>query len=439
MPFADDAGVVPLDAAAVVEGLKENPPNPPEPVLAELVLAPPKLNDGVDVLPNPPKAGAGLVAADEADGAALDGAPEPPKLKVGAELLPRVGVLLGLALPKEKPVPAPNGFEADTPVLSLVEPPLLPKLNAVEADFGDVAAPDPKETVLGGVGGVGLDVEAEAGAVPKENPANGFGGAAAAASFLSVPDAVLDDDDSLTVSTCLNGDGCRARLVPPGMKACALFDIELVVEEDGWPGSAEAFLSDPLAALACDGKANVLFSSLLSTLDGLNTKPPAEGALDVSALLATSFDASGLNELPAKVKAAGGAGGLGESSFFDEEGVTLVVLSESASFVGLLSDAGAAKEKPAKGFGGAAAGADSLGAGVEAADALGCGANAKPVEGVDVALTAPLEAEDVDCAPPKLKAGLAAVVPLVRLLEPDGSVDEPVPFLCDSIFCFSFL
>jgi hypothetical protein len=138
-----------------------------------------------------------------------------------------------------------------------------------------------------------------------------------------------------------------------------------------------------------EGSANLLFSSL-ALADGLKTNAPFAGAAGV--LAATGFDASGLKELPANVKEAGGAGGatdafFGASSAFD--GLTSVVdgaagggvlcLMSAAVWLGALP-----KAKPAKG-----AGAGLAAGGAAAADVSATPLPKLPLEGVAACCGAP--------------------------------------------------
>lgn len=162
----------------------------------------------------------------------------------------------------------------------------------------------------------------------------------------------------------------------------------------------------------------MLFSSLVLA-DGLKTKPPFAGAAAV--LAATGFDASGLKELPANVKEAGGAGGAADAFFGASSpfgGLASVVdgaagggvlcLTSAAVWLGALP-----KANPAKGAGAGFAAAAAAG-GATAADVTGeplpelprvdDGApNANPANGFGV-LVAGAGAAEV--APPKLNAVL---------------------------------
>ena len=162
----------------------------------------------------------------------------------------------------------------------------------------------------------------------------------------------------------------------------------------------------------------MLFSSL-GLADGLKTNPPFAGAAGV--LAATGFDASGLKELPANVKEAGGAGGaadafFGASSTFG--GLSAVVdgavgggvlcLTSAAVWLGALP-----KAKPANGAGAGFAAAAAAGGATAAAvtgdplpelPPVDDGApNANPANGFG-ALVAGAGAAEV--APPKLNAVL---------------------------------
>lgn len=442
-----------LEAATGPEGLNAKPLNPPAllPPVLEL-LFPPKLKDGVEVLPNPPKVEvAGLVASLEELVPKEDPLPKP---KEGVALLLEAGAALGP--PKEKPVLALKGFAVDEEeaVLALSVTPLLlpPKLKAVEAAFGDVAAPEPKDTVLGGVGRfVVLDEDEPAAAVgaEKEKPAKGLGGAGAEASFLPVSVVLPEGAGSETVSTCLRGEGWRARLVPPGIKADALLDSDVVVVEvgadDGAAGSGEAFFVASTGLPVLVGKEKVLFSSLLSTFAGLKTNPPGGGAFDDDELPPTSFVESGLKELPAKVNAAGGAGGFGVLSTLAEEPETSF-LSAVCSFSDVLDDE-ALKAKPANGLGGAAAESFVVVVVVVVCceDELGCGEKENPANGAGVVLAGCSEvlddgAEEDPAAEPKLNVEVLDFVEVAPFCPLAAAVDDlSALFLWESNFPFSFL
>lgn len=131
---------------------------------------------------------------------------------------------------------------------------------------------------------------------------------------------------------------------------------------------------------AAGGNAKLDFSSDFSAFEGLKVNPPLVEELPNELV---AFEGSGLNVFPAKLNAAGAAGGAGPFATSGLGG-TGTLFGSSAFFVSLLG-AGAANEKPEKGLG--AAGLSDAGAGVvavgvgEAAPLL----KAKPAKGFGAA------------------------------------------------------
>lgn len=259
--------MVAIDGLPNVEpvlGLKLNKPNPP--LLPGMALV--ELKADVVSGAEPPLALGAPKENAEADGAEVE-----------------LGV--GCGLPKEKPTCA---------VELLGEVPEVPKPK-VEVDFGDAAAAAPKEKGFDGV-------EVLAADVPKEKPENGLG--AAGLSLLST--SALDLLSAGTVSTCRNGEGCRALLLVPGKNGAA--EPERLFEAD-FPfatGSGESLSLSWAGVADAAGKAKADLSPLDSAFEGLKMKPPG---VELSLGGATARVGSGLKVLPAKLNTVGGTGGAG--------------------------------------------------------------------------------------------------------------------------------
>lgn len=166
----------------------------------------------------------------------------------------------------------------------------------------------------------------------------------------------------------------------PGKKGAAvpdrLFELLLLLLD----GSGDSLLSSCAGAGdAAGGNAKLDFSSDFSAFEGLKVNPPLVEGLPEELV---AFEGSGLNVFPAKLNAAGAAGGAGPFAASGLGG-TGALFGSSAFFVSLLDP----NENPEKGLG--AAGFSGAGAGVVAV-AVGAGEaaalpKAKPAKGFGAA------------------------------------------------------